>query len=190
MPLHKRAFLLFVAATLSSGCGVFDTRTPEPPIVDGSQFLQPDTPEQVIQNIELAVGQKSPQNYRRSLSPGFLFTPTATAAARSSIWLNWSTTEEEQYFTTAIAATPESSNASLELNDRTFSVVDESTARLDATYVLRIDHSRQDAPTTAQGRLTWQFEKGDDGLWYLSTWVDQEIENQISWSDFKESFVA
>lgn len=184
------ALIAILAIGRLTSCSIFDTRTPEAPDVDGSQFIQPDTPEQVISNLEQAVEQKSAQNYRRSLSPDFSFTPTATAFARSSIWLSWGSTEEEQYFTTMLAATPEAAISGLELNDRTFSVVDETTSRLDATYILRVGHNRQDAPSEVQGRLVWEFEKREDGLWYLGGWIDQEISGQTSWSDLKEAFAS
>ena len=43
-------------------------------------------------------------------------------------------------------------------------------------------------PDTVQGRLVWEIEQGDDGLWRLQRWTDQELGNSPSWSDLKAEF--
>ncbi|NND71600.1 MAG: hypothetical protein HKN43_08475 [Rhodothermales bacterium] len=173
-----------------SGCDIFSTRTPEPPIDTQGRFIQPDTPEQVIQNIQNAIQDLNTQNYRRSLGSNFSFQPTATAEARDAIWSGWSQTEEEQYFSTIAASISQSGTQRLELNDQTFTLIDDSRSVLDATYVLVFPHNRSSFPQTVQGRLSWQIERSSDGLWYILNWIDSEIGSESSWSDLKAAFVS
>jgi hypothetical protein len=184
------ARLLILSLVALSACDVFSARTPETPLDNSSRYVQPDTPEQVIQNIQNAILDLNTQNYRRSLGETFTFQPTATAEAADAIWAGWSQTEEEQYFSTIVAAIPQSSNQRLELNDQTFTLIDDSRSILDATYVLVVPHTRAAAPQTVQGRLSWQIERGPDGLWYLIRWIDSEVGSEPSWSDLKAAFVS
>ncbi len=170
-------------------CDVFSARTPEPPLDEGGTFLQPDTPEQVVANLQAAVAELSTLNYRRSLADDVTFKPTATAEARDPIWTGWGRTEEERYFSTIAAAALQTTGHMLDLNDRSFTILSEDRYVLDATYILTVNHRRSDAPTTVQGRLEWILTRGADGLWQLQSWTDQELGNNPSWSDLKAAFV-
>ena len=75
------------------------------------------------------------------------------------------------------------------LLDASFTIIDESTYVLEGTYVVTINHRRPDTPTEFQGRLRWVVTQGDDGLWELSEWTDQELGSVPSWSDLKAEFV-
>lgn len=180
------AVLLFT----TFGCELFTPRTPEPPLEDTGQFIQPDTPEQVIENIQRAIESLSTQNYRRSLDEMLVFQPTATAEAGAPIWSGWGLTEEEQYFSTVVAAIPQPGDQRLELNDQTFTIIDDDTSILDATYVLVIPHNRTGVPQRVQGRLSWEISQGEDGLWRVVRWVDSELGSEPSWSDLKAVFVS
>jgi hypothetical protein len=170
-------------------CSILDTRDPETPIIGGGTFDQPDTPEQVIDNLQAAISELNTLNYRRSLAEDLAFRPTATAEARDAVWSGWGRPQEEQYFGTMVAAASSGAGHRLELNDRSFTLVDESHYRLDATYVLTVNHSRPDAPVSVQGRLAWTIEQRSDGLWELSAWTDQELGAGATWSDLKAEFV-
>ncbi|WP_228350698.1 hypothetical protein [Rhodocaloribacter litoris] len=174
---------------LLAGCDVFSPRTPEPPLEGGGTYEQPDTPEQVVANLQAAVAELNTLNYRRSLAEDLTFKPTATAEARDPIWTGWSRAEEERYFSTLAAAAQPGGGHRLDLNDRTLTLVDENRYLLDATYVLSVNHRRTDAPTTVQGRLQWVLTRDGDGLWHLREWTDQELGNNPSWSDLKAAFV-
>lgn len=185
-----RCFIFSLCLILWIGCDVFTPRTPEPPLDDSGQFIQPDTPEQVIENIQLAIETLNTQNYRRSLDDALEFQPTATAEARDPIWAGWGPTEEEQYFSTLVAAIAQPGDPQLELNDQTFTITDDVTSILDATYVLTIPHNRTGVPERVQGRLSWEIRQGQDGLWRVIRWVDAELGAEPSWSDLKAVFVS
>jgi len=169
---------------------LFSPRSPEDPIEEGGTYLQPDTPDQVIDNIQAAVAELNTQNYRRSFAENLVFTPTASAEARDpAIWTGWTRVEEERYFSTLSAAAQMTTGNELRLNDRTLSVLIETQFSFDASYILNVNHRRPDLATSFQGRLIWILQQGEDGLWRLHEWTDQQIGDYPSWSDLKAEFV-
>ncbi len=191
-PIGTRLFRVLAVTTWSvtaAACGLLGTRTPEDPLTGGGTYVQPDTPEQVVENLQAAVAEMNTLNYRRGLSENLEFRPTATAEARDGLWTTWSRAAEEQYFSTMAAAASGGSGHRLDLNDQAFTLVDASHYRLDATYVLTVNHRRPDVPMQVQGRLSWTVVQRGDGLWELSSWTDQELGGVASWSDLKAGFM-
>ncbi|WP_456429830.1 hypothetical protein [Rhodocaloribacter sp.] len=186
--MRRLSVFLTLAFTLAA-CGLLSARDPEPPLDAGGTFAQPDTPEQVIANLQAAVSELNTLNYRRSLADDLTFAPTATALNREPIWTGWGRTEEEQYFGTLAADARQTTGNRLELNDRTFSILADDRYLLDATYVLTVNHRRTDVPRTVQGRLQWIITRSGDGLWRLREWTDQELGANPSWSDLKAAFL-
>ena len=184
--LRPLLIFLFVA----QGCSLFSPREPEDPIDEAGTFLQPDTPEQVVENIQAAITELNTPNYGRSLNQELMFTPSATALAQDpAIWSTWSQTEEQQYFSTMVAAAQFGVNHELLLSDQTISIISERRYDLDASYTLTINHNRPDVPTSVQGRLIWVITQGEDGLWSLTEWTDREVGGVASWSILKSEFV-
>ena len=180
---------LFIVLLVLQGCSLFDTRSPEDPLADTGSYVQPDTPEQVVENITNALIELNPLNYRRSMADEFEFQPTATASARESVFLSWSRAQEEQYFSSMVAAAALNTGHSFQLNDQSLTLLDENEFILDATYFLTINHRRTEVPTQVQGRLQWILKQDGAGLWALVEWTDQELGNEASWSDLKAEFM-
>ena len=181
-------FCLLIGIALS-GCSLFSTREPEDPLTESGTFIQPDTPEQVVENLQAAVAELNTLNYRRSIAESFVFRPTATAVARESLFSSWSKNQEEQYFSAMSAAASLNSGHSLQLSDQSFTLIDAGKFLLDATYVLTINHRRTEVPVQVQGRLRWLIEQSSEGLWSLTDWTDQELGSEASWSDLKAEFM-
>lgn len=182
--------VLILIAFVFSSCNLFSTREPEAPVDEAGTFLQPDTPEQVVENIRAAITELNTPNYGRSISTELTFAPTATAVALDpAIWSNWSQTDEQQYFSTMAAAAEFGVNHELRLSDETISIISDDRYDIDASYTLNVNHNRPDVPTTVQGRLIWVITQGPDGLWSLKEWTDREIGNADSWSTLKAEFV-
>ncbi len=185
---HRAGLLILLL--LLQGCSLFSTRDPEDPVDEAGTFLQPDTPEQVVENIQAAIAELNTPNYGRSINLEIIFTPTATATAQDpAIWQNWSQTEEQQYFSTMAAAAEFGIGHNLQLNDETVSIISEDRFDIDASYTLTVNHNRPNVPTTVQGRLIWVVRQGEDGLWSLSEWTDREVGSTASWSTLKAEFV-
>lgn len=174
--------LLFLA-----GCALFEPRTPEPPDGDSGSFVQPDTPDLVIQNVISAVGEQRPAAYRASFSDDFRFVPTAEAAARDGFWSSWSRFLEESTFRTLISAAQPGATFVLRLDEAQLDLA-ESRAIYQARYTLSVPHRRVGVPTAVAGRLQWVILRGDDGLWAIAEWSDQVLPGVPSWSDLKAGF--
>jgi hypothetical protein len=181
--------ILVVSALLPAGCSIFDPRDPEPPVEGSGTYLQPDTPAQVVSNIQAAIEELNTLNYRRSFADDFAFQPSASAQARYQIWAEWDPTNEEQYFSALSAAAEFGEDHRLELTDPAPVPVSERVSIVDSSYMLAVDHNRSDQPTEVQGRLRWEISQGEDGLWRLTAWVDQEFSNTPAWSDLKAAFL-
>ncbi len=190
--MKSSAALLLLAAVaaglLWSGCSLFSTREPEPPITSGGTFAQADTPEQVIENVKAAIAEMNALNYRRSLSDDFKYTPTVSALARHAFWSTWDRADEERYFSTLAAAYRKTTTPDLQFFNSSIAIDREDRYVFDANYVLKVDHSRPEKPKEVQGHLTWVIVRGQDGLWSIAEWTDQQFESTFSWSDLKASF--
>ena len=178
----------FLLPVVGMSCSLFQTREPEDPVTERGTYLQPDTPDRVVDNIRFAVSERNTRNYRRSLSDGLTFRPTATAESRDPIWTGWTAGDEESYYASLVSAVATETGMSLELNDATLTAVDAEHFVYDATYVLTADHNRSETPKVFQGRLAWELIQGTDGLWTLHSWTDREVGSEPSWSDLKAAF--
>ena len=160
------------------------------PIEGAGTFVQPDTPDQVIENVRNAISELNAQNYRRSFAEGYTFEPTAAAEARDpSIWTGWGVQDEESYFRATVQAARLTSGNELRLNEENLVAVRPDQFTFDASYVLTINHRRPDLPATLQGRLVWTLSQGEDGLWRITQWTDDELGDAASWSDLKAAFI-
>lgn len=189
--LVLRVLSLLLLLIIGSGCDLFRAREPEPPITGSGTWLQPDTPDRVVQNIQTAVSELNAQNYVRSMTDDFSFQPTVDSQTRDPlIWNGWTSAQEEAYFNRLQGSAEQFSGHTLQLLDLTQVILDDTHSSYDATYVLRVPHSRTDEgiPAEVQGRLVWTLEQGSDGLWRLQRWVDQALGTEPSWSDLKASF--
>lgn len=180
---------------LLSGCGIFETRTPEPP-ADGSGnagFQQPDRPELVIENLQTAVSEMNSLNYMRSLAePPFSFTPSSAAFdSDPAVWQNWSREDEATYFNNLVTATQNQSGHSLSISDSERITLPEGGERITASYTLTVMHNRTDAgiPTVASGSFLMDLVQDENGLWYIRSWTDNAGSSSFTWSDVKASFL-
>lgn len=185
----KYPTIALVCFVFLTGCSVFSTRDPEDPLAESGTFEQADTPEIVIENLQNAIAELNTLNYRRSLGTSLSFIPTASAAARESVFSTWSNPQEEQYFSAMSAAASLNSGHFLQLTDQSLTLISPSEFVLDASYVLTINHSRAEVPGRFQGRLIWSLKQGSDGLWSVAEWTDQEVGSEPSWSDLKAEFM-
>lgn len=183
------AVLCFVVGH-GAGCDLFSPRQPEEPIGDTGTFIQPAAPDNVIENLQNAIAELNAQNYRQSFAEGFTFSPTAAAESSApSIWTGWSVQDEESYFRAVVQAARLTTGNELRLNETNLAAVNPSLFTFDASYVLTINHRQPNLPATLQGRLVWTIAQGEDGLWRITEWTDDDLGNAASWSDLKAAFI-
>lgn len=186
-PVRERLGLI-VLMLLVGACDVFSLREPEDPITDSGTFVQPDTPDQVIANLEAAIAELNVANYARSMADDLTFHPTTSAEQRDAIWSGWGRAQEQSWFTQLVAAASQGGEHVLELTDETMTVLTEDRYSLEARYVLTVQHSRVEVPSVVQGRLVWIITQGADAQWRLQEWTDRELGTAPSWSDLKAGF--
>ncbi|MCA0269332.1 MAG: hypothetical protein LCH53_08960 [Bacteroidetes bacterium] len=185
----NRALFVGLALVGATGCDVLSPRTPEDPSSDPVVFVQPDTPETVVENLERAVAARDAGAYRRSLADAFAFTPTPDAATRYPVWNGWDRVTEETATRALFVAAQSGAVYTLRLDGQTAEDVSDSRYVLAARYTLSVPHVRPDAPTIVQGRLRWTLVRGSDGLWALAAWTDEpDASGAASWSDLKAAF--
>lgn len=187
-------------AFLLTGCGVFETRTPEPPDEGGGSagFQQPDRPEQVIENLQNAVSDMNSLNYMRNLleseagGASFSFTPSSAALDNDpSVWQNWSREDEATYFNNLVTATQNQSGHRLVIADLERITLPEGGERITASYTLTVLHNRtaSDIPTVASGSFLMDLVQDENGLWYIQSWTDNAAGSSFTWSDIKATFL-
>jgi hypothetical protein len=78
----KNIFFLTFAILFISGCGLFETRTPEYPDTDGGTFIPPTSPDIVIDNFVECIKNKNIDNYISCfVETGYSFIPSSNASA-------------------------------------------------------------------------------------------------------------
>ncbi len=187
-----RKLLTCLLLSFFTGCSLFAPRTPEAPVERTGTYLQPDTPQRVIENMQHAIRERQTQNYVRSFTETFYFEPDPLVRSREpSLWQQWGKTEEQAYFSRLVVSAQPSASFSLQLFDAQEEYLQETRFRYQATYLLRVPHQRIDEgiPSEVQGYLLWVIERGPDGLWYLTHWVDQAQGDAPTWSELKAAFI-
>lgn len=190
----KLKLLLPIFFFALSSCGIFETRTAEPPDQGGGAvFIQPDRPELVITNVQNAIQFMNTLNYMRSIVPDeFRFFPSSLANdSNPDLWTNWGSENEELYFNNMRAATQNLSGHSLQIQNQQRTSLPDGIERITATYTMTVNHNRPPAvlPSVAQGAFIMDLQQGEDGLWAILFWTDDASGSSFTWSDFKAAFV-
>jgi len=181
-----------LSISLIPACNLLTPRTPEPPFTDTPSFLQPDTPERVIENMKTAISSMATQHYIRSLHEDLIYEPTLSAQSRNpSLWKNWTRAEEQTYFTRMEASARPFSGHQLLLSQTNLTLLSTDRVQFTATYSLTIYHARQDEgiPQEYAGDLVWYLVRSENGLWSIQHWIDRSHPNTPAWSDLKAAFI-
>jgi len=191
------ASLLLLAAGLSvhgAGCGLFEPRNPESPTQSSESFLPPTDPLIVVANLQSAIEQKSVPNYVQCLADpqagvhAFLFVPSSEGTALySSLFRNWTTTEEQAYFQNLTTRTSPASISKLDLTEKTRSLAADS-ALLEYDYTLTFENTVSGFPSRASGNLQFALQRSSSNFWTIYRWTDFKTTNDITWSLFKGKF--
>jgi hypothetical protein len=180
--------------SLLSGCGLFETRNPEPPSNVGATFVPPTSPDIVLSNLILAIRERNTGNYLRCLPDTlstdvqFRFIPTAAASGRYvSTFTSWSLASEQSYFNALTVFTDPQTTSSLELMGK-FSVVAADSAIYDGSYLLTFLHSVPGVAQSVRGTLQFTLRPDRTFFWRIIRWVDNPDGDLPSWSEWKGRF--
>jgi hypothetical protein len=179
---------------LLAGCGLFETRDPEPPGSSTCLSTPPTRPLIVITNLQSAVAQKCPDNYAACFSRGgpgerpYVFTASAEAREQyGPVLLAWVVEDEDAYFRNLVARSVTNGFSSLELIARDSLIATDSVVYT-FDYVFTIEHTEPGFPITARGNMQITLSANPNTFWSISRWVDLKTTPDATWSLFKGKF--
>lgn len=192
MPPRPPIVLLLLALALQgSGCGIFETRTPEEPEQVSSNFVPPTEPSIVFTNMTNAIGDLNSVNYMRSFADSSAFQFDASPVARTrfaALFQTWNREAEQRWFETMKSRLPAGTSPSLTLTIDQQSLGTDSVV-VDATYRLQVPHQSASYPTAAQGRAQFALAPDRNRNWSITRWIDlPNSQNDFTWSEMKGEF--
>jgi hypothetical protein len=183
-----------IVAILAPGCGLFDTRDPEPPTESNCFSLPQTRPGVVIGNLQTAIAQKCVDTYGACFSgtgPGqqpLVFVPSAEARDQyAAVLSSWTAGDEQAYFRNLVARGMENGFASLILVARD-SVISPDSVVYSYDYTFTFQHTEPGIPATARGNMWLSLAPDGSNIWRIYRWVDLKTTDDITWSVFKGRF--
>lgn len=186
--------LLTASCILLVGCGLFETRDPEPPTSGSSTFVPPTSPDLVLENLRNAVSEQSTENFLRCLvdtlnsDQRYEFIPSAAAAGRyASTFASWSLQSERAWFAAMKAFAEKDASSSLVLTGA-FSVIAADSAIYQGSYDFTFRHGVSNLAETVRGSLQFVIHTNRNSIWSITRWTDFPISDETSWSEWKGRF--
>lgn len=183
-----------LALLLLGGCGLFDTRDPEPPASSTCFSIPPTRPLIVIANLQNAVAQKCADNYAACFARGgpgeraFVYTPSAEGRDQyGPVLLGWTADDEAAYFRTLLARSVTNGFASLQLTPRD-SLISADSVVYTFAYAFTVEHTEPGFPITARGDMQVTITANAATVWSISRWVDLSTTGEPTWSLFRGRF--
>lgn len=177
-----------------SGCGIFETRTPQPPGQSRTDFIPPTSPDIVISNLKSSISDQNVDNYVACLSDTsfggarFEFVPPVDVIGQyRSIFVDWSVNSERSYFNNLKVQTSGSATATLTLSSESMTFQGDS-AIYNANYVLFWPHKVAGIPQEARGNLQFFLGVDRNRNWSIYRWIDSRVGNNFTWSELKARF--
>ncbi|MDQ3020158.1 MAG: hypothetical protein M3R36_06280 [Bacteroidota bacterium] len=194
--MHKNlSHILLIILLLIQGCGLFDSRSVEPPTESRSNFEQPTTPNIVLDNLNFSIVEKNLDNYLRcfvdtNFSPRrFRYFPDAVSQASYPVFIGWNMNNEKAYYNNLISFTnPDAPSNLFRSNVINNSFID--SAIIDLDYIFVFNHNRQSVAVESKGKLRFIMGTDSRGLWSIHSWYDfLDANNDTTWSVIKANFV-
>jgi len=192
----KTEILLFVSLIFLVGsCGLFDTRSVEPPSDPRSNYSPPTSPDIVLTNLQFAIAEKNLNNYISCFSDSVLtgkvfhFVADLSTNAQYPILSNWNFQQEKIYYTNLISQTDIQSSSNLFLSNPQAITTPDSVI-YDADYVLVYFHNDPSVAKNFNGKLRFTMFQDSRNLWSITRWQDFKNDSgDTTWSELKAAFV-
>lgn len=173
-----------------NGCGIFDTREPEPPETIRSTYTLPTSANLVIENLEFAISQKNSENYNKCISAlNFQYIPDSRSLQNYElIFSTWNQQSEKRYLDNLIQATNISSSSVLFLDNERLTQITSDSAFYQANYIVVFQHNHANIPKSARGNINLSIAAEND-LFYIKKWEDfRQNDTDFTWSELKANF--
>jgi len=190
--LRGLTIALGIATCLSLiSCDLFQTRTPEEPSQQSSNYIPPTDASIVLQNIVSAFQDRDAVNYAKSFSElSFSFEPATSARTRyGGELMSWDKTKEQQYFENVKNSLQQNSKVTLEFIPMTSTNFPDS-CEIGTSYRLSVPHTRTNVAKYFSGQSQFTIIRDPQvGYWYIRRWVDVGVNpSDSTWSDLKGAF--
>ena len=187
---------LFIITLSVAACGIFETRTPDPPSQLSSNFVPPTDPSLVFQNLINAFSDRNSVNYLKCLSdsttglPPFHYDPDPQARANyAAVFALWTRQSEQQSFEAMKAQLATGTTMTLQFISLTATSLGADSAQYDARYQLTVPHTRTGIQTVATGRALFALGSDRSRNWAIVRWTDVVLTSgDFTWSDLKGAF--
>jgi hypothetical protein len=184
-----KIFALILLVGIFAGCDIFETREPEQPEQNRSNYTTPLEREILIQNLINSFSDKNGVNYLKSFSEAgftdqiFSFVPSSVALSQFQIWDSWSRESEEQYFNNLINKVPDDLPITLILSNENYSPI-EGGFIFSAEYSLSVPKLNAN-PDIYRGSLKFNLVQDSRSVWVIHFWEDIAQQPDPSWSELK-----
>jgi hypothetical protein len=188
--VHRLAGIIVLLTALCAGCGIFETRDPEPPNQSTSGFKPADVPNDVLYNFQLAFRNHDVENYIRCFSDTiasahqFVFTPAS--GNFQDIFRAWSLDDERRYFQNL--GTPTGGSSFISFADSQWVNSSSSSTEYTANYVFFYPHIRTDLPKSVSGFMHLYLGLDNQRRWSINRWDDFRTTTDSTWSYLKAHF--
>lgn len=186
----KHTLYIFFLLLHICGCNLFETRTPENPTEQNTNFIQPISADIVLTNFKNSIEDYNVDNYIRCLSDEnftgrrFKFTPAAVTGIDRALFENWNLESERQYFTNL--RKPQYGRASLVLSNRREIIVSSDSVVYNFDYYLFYPHSSQNYQVS--GNLQFYLAPDAFSNWSIYRWDDFQTGQPTTWTNLKAIF--
>jgi hypothetical protein len=187
----KRLFVIItLAASLFSGCDIFNTREPEKPDQPATNAKTATDPQQLIDNFTASIQQLDLDNYMACFSDSlvsgknFDYVPSSEASLLyPSLSGNWDLRSEKQYFTNMKAKLATDAQITISFSNSFLSPLGDSATYI-ATYFLNVPHT-DSFSKIFQGDIKLKLFRDTRLIWRIYYWQDSKNGNNANWSELK-----
>ncbi len=174
-----------------NGCGIFDTRTPQPPVSVRSTYQPPTTPALVLTNLQYSILEKNSVNYSKCLGPqNFQYTPDSKSQLiYGQIFQNWNNLSEKNYLDNLISQTNTNATSTLFFDNTNTTFITPDSVLYKADYTLVFQHNRNNIPKSAAGSLNFIMTSDINNFFSIVKWQDlRHNDTTFTWSELKANF--
>jgi hypothetical protein len=194
-PSIKR-FLLLISLFALNSCDLLKTRDPEAPLLESTSLPPATSPEQAVQNFQMALQQRDVQEYEKLFSDSvqggrtYIFIPARNASVvYASLFGHWSRDSEREWFRNVLAHLSTVSAPTVAFDQTKLTKFQSDSALFEARYTLTIPHQETALPIRFSGSMFLVLAPTrTTGLWSAYRWEDLEASKDSSWSMAKGYF--
>lgn len=183
--------LIITILVMLSGCGLFETRTPEDPVRTRSTFIPPTSPDALIQNLGSSIAEKNSTNYSKCISSVYYkYVPDSRSQLLyGHIFENWSYSSEKLYLDNLISQTNANAPSNLFLSNKIVTLISTDSATVSADYIVVFQHNRANIPKTSVGNFRLTLTADESNYFYINIWEDfRRNDTDFTWSELRANF--